>query len=161
MKDSNQLFTILFVAFCAAMVARSLYKAFFIKAETPSDYMKKAHYAVSFFKARRYSINLLQKALDTFDNLTEEEYSYIHFQIGLNQYYQKKFETAAVTFDKAWPFLKKSKIPYSRAYAAIVVSNYNIGKKEKAREIYHYLIKKQSYDPKFADLQYLEQRIFR
>ncbi|MDO5095349.1 MAG: hypothetical protein Q4D65_02215 [Peptostreptococcaceae bacterium] len=159
-KDNQLFFTILYI-FCGIMLLRSIQKAFFTKLEQPSDYMKRANYAVSFFKARNYANNLLQKALDRFDNLTEEELSFIHFQMGYNYFDKRNFEQAAKHFELSWPFLKKAKISYNKGYASLVVAFYNIGQKEKAREIYHYLRKKESYDPRFAALEYLERSIFK
>ena len=68
-------------------------------------------------------------------DLSEEEKSFINFQIGVNYYYKKKYEKAIEYFEVAWPYLKKAKIPYNKIYASIVVSYYDVGEKEKAREI--------------------------
>lgn len=143
------------------MVLRSIYKTFFSKLETPQDYMKRANYAVSFFRMRNYANKVLLSALDAFDDLSEEERSFIHFQLGVNYYQQRKNEEAVKHFDIAWPYIKKAKIPYNRIYASIVVANYNIGNKDRAREIYHYLLSKEKYDPRFGALNYLESRIFK
>lgn len=161
MNNGNQVFFTVFYIFCAVMVARSIYKAFFAKLETPNDYMNRANYAVSFFRARNYAIKLLEKGLVSIDKLTDEENSFMHFQIGINLYAKRKFNEAAKHFDIAWPYLKKSKIPYNKIYASIVATYYNIGQKDKAREVYHYLMQKEKYDPRFGALQYLENSIFK
>lgn len=161
MKNSNQMFFTALYIFFALMLLRSIYKTFFMKLQTPQDYVKKANYAVGFFKARNYANKVLYEALDRFDTMSEEERSFIHFHIGLNLYQKRKNEEAVKHFDLAWPYLKKAKIPYNRIYAALVAANYNIGKKDKAREIYHHLISKEKYDPRFSSLQYLEKSIFK
>lgn len=161
MKNNNQWFFVILYIFCAWMLIRSIYKAFFLKLETVDDYMKRAHYAVSFFKARNYALRLLQKALSVFPDVSAQEFAFIHFQIGYLYFEKKDFEKAVEHFDLAWPFLKKSKLSYSRAYAALVVANYNVGNKEKAREWYHYLRRKEQSDPRFQGLSYLERSIFK
>lgn len=161
MNNSNQIFFTIFYIFCGSMVLRSIYKTFFAKVETPRDYMKKANYAASFFRMRSYANKVLFDALDRFEHLTDEERSFIHFQIGINLYQQRKNEEAVKHFDIAWPYLNKAKIPYNKIYASIVVANYNVGNKDKAREIYHYLLAKRKYDPRFEALGYLESSIFK
>ena len=132
-----------------------------MKLEKPMDYVQKANYLTTFYKMRSQAIKTLNRALIDFDHLTDEEYSFINFQIGVNYYNKKKYVEAVKYFDLAWPFLKKAKIPFNKIYASIVVANYDIGNKEKAREIYHFLIQKQKYDSRFASLAYLESSIFK
>ncbi len=157
----NQIFFAALYTFIGVMVLRCIYISFIIKPQTPQDYMKKANYAVSLFKARNYANKILTEALEKFENLTEEERAFLHFQKGINDYMKRDNVSAVKNFDIAWPFLKKAKIPFSKIYASIVVANYNVGKKDKAREIYHHLMQKSKYDPRFSSLGYLEMKIFK
>lgn len=160
MNSLNQVFFALLYAFIGIMAVRCIYISFFTKPIAPQEYMKKANYAVSLFKARRYANRVLLEAL-SLENLTEEEKAFIHFQRGFNHYMMRNNAEAVKDFEAAWPFLKKSRIPFNKAYASIVVAYYNVGKKDKAREIYHYLLQKSGYDSRFTSLQYLETRIFK
>lgn len=161
MIDFNKIFFIALYSVIAAFFLKGLYKTFFMKLDSPMDYVKKANYLTSFYKMRSLAIRTLEEALEKCDFLTEEEESFINFQIGVNYYYKKKYSEAIKYYEKAWPYLKKAKIPYNKVYASIVVTYYDTGNKEKAREIYHYLIKKDRYDPRFASLSYLENSIFK
>lgn len=151
--------TIYILSFIIIIIA--FLKAFSNKLTTPYDYMKRSNYMVSFFRSHTLAIKILEEALSKFSNLTDEERSFINFQIGVNYHHKRKYNEAVKYFEKAWPYLKSSKIPFNKMYACIVVSYYNIGEKEKAREIYHFLRKKELYDINFIKLSYLENSIFK
>lgn len=157
---SSIFFKVLYIAI-GLMFLRGIHKTLFMKLEKPMDYVQKANYLTTFYKMRTQAIKTLNSALNNFENLTDEEYSFINFQIGVNYYYKKKYSEAVKYFDIAWPFLKKAKIPFNKIYATIVVANYDVGNKEKAREIYHFLMQKQKYDPRFESFAYLENSIFK
>ena len=161
MNNFSEIFFKLLYVTMGLMFLRGIQKTLFMKLNTPMDYVQKANYLTAFYKMRGQAIKTLQSALDNFDELTDEENSFIHFQIGVNYFYKKKYTEAVKYFDIAWPFLKKAKIPFNKIYASIVVANFDIGNKEKAREIYHFLLNKQKYDPRFASLSYLENSIFK
>lgn len=161
MDNLNSTFFPLLYSAIGILFLRGVYKTFMVKPDTAMDYMTKANYLTSFYKMRGLAIKTLQEALNRFDNLSEEEKSFINFQIGVNYYYKKKYEKAIEYFEVAWPYLKKAKIPYNKIYASIVVAYYDVGEKEKAREMYHYLKNKEKYDPRFGALSYLENSIFK
>lgn len=161
MSKFNSIFFILLYTSIGLLFLRGVYKTFFMKLETPMDYVKKANYLTSYYKLRNMAIRTLEDALVRFENLSDEEKSFINFQIGVNYYYKKKYHKAIQYYELSWPYLKKAKIPYNKIYASIVVAYYDTGNKEKAREIYHFLIGKEKYDPRFVALTYLENSIFK
>ena len=102
----------------------------------------------------------MQMAIKNLDLNSEEKTSAL-FQIGVQYHFKKDYNKAVEYFDQVWDYIRKSKVPYEKMLACIIVSNYNIGKKEKAREIYHALRIKERYDPRFEQLSYLESTIFK
>lgn len=147
--------------FCFIILAIAIYRGLTIKLNTPYDYMKKSRNMVSMFRAYDYANKLLEEALQKFDNLADEEEAFINFQIGTNHYQKKRYKEAVLYFDKAWNFLEKENIPYSKAYEFMIKANLNIGEREKAGKIYKALRKKEVYDLGFAKLQHLEKDIWR
>lgn len=161
MNDFNSIFFALLYLFIGAMFLRGIYKTTFMRLNSPQDYIKKAYYLTNYYRMRSLSTKTLEDALRVFPTMSEEERSFIEFQIGVNYHKKRKLDLAIQHYEKAWPFLKKAKIPFSKVYASIVVAYYDVGEKEKAREIYHFLMQKEKYDPRFAALSYLESSIFK
>lgn len=157
--NNSNLFIAIY-AFTAYLLIKAIYGAFFTKLKTFEDYQKRSAHFVSYFKARQKSINIMEKALTEL-NLKHEEKISALFQIGVQYHFKKDYAKAITYFDQVWGYIKKSKIPYEKMLACIVVSNYNVGNKEKAREIYHTLKNKERYDQRFEQLSYLESTIFK
>lgn len=141
---------------CFVFLGFAIFRGVFVKLNSPYDYMKKSRNIVAMFRAYDYANKLLEEALQKFD-LTDEEFSFINFQIGTNYYQKKQYKEAILYFDKAWDFLEKENIPYSKAYEFMIKANIYIGDKEKARKIYKSLRKKEVYDLGFTKLHYLEK----
>lgn len=142
------------------ILARAVYKAFFTKLKTFDDYQKRSAHYISYFRSRKKAIKIMELAMQNLE-LNKEQTTSALFQIGVHYHYMRDYKKALEYFDKVWGDIKKSKNPYEKMLACIVVSNYNVGNKEKAREIYHHLRKKESYDPRFEQLSYLEGTIFK
>lgn len=151
---------VLIYVFSIYLIARAVYKAFFTKLKTFDDYQKRAAHNVSYFRSRKRAIKTMEEAMEKLE-LTKEQKTAVIFQIGVHYHYMRDYKKAVEYFDQVWGEIKKSRNPYEKMLACIIVSNYNVGNKEKAREIYHYLRKKESYDPRFEQLSYLESTIFK
>lgn len=146
--------------FTAYLLIRAIKIAFFTKLENFDDYQRRSGHYVSYFRSRNKAIETMQIALDTLELNSEEKNSAL-FQIGIQYHFKKDYRKAVEYFDQVWGYIKKSKIPYEKMLACIVVANYNLGEKEKARAIYHTLLLKAKYDPRFEQLSYLESTIFK
>lgn len=153
-------FFILIYVFSAYLLVKAVYSAFFTKLETFEDYQKRSAHYVSYFKARQKSIDVLEMALRDL-KLNNEQRTSVLFQIGVQYHYKKDYKKAVEYFDQIWNYIKKSKVPYEKMLACIVVANYNLGNKDKAREVYHILKNKEKYDPRYSELSYLEGTIFK
>lgn len=151
---------IILLWFCILLVFIAICRVFVIKLEKPQDYMKKAHYMVMMFGAYLYANKVLESALQKFTDLTEEEISFLNFQIGINLVQKRKYNDSINYFEKSISFIQSSNIPYNKAYALMIKAYLNVGKKEKAREIYRNLRKKEKYDIKFEKLSVLEKELF-
>lgn len=157
--NNSYLFIAIYV-FTAYLLIKAIYGAFFTKLITFEDYQKRSAHFVSYFKARQQAINVIEKAIIDL-NLKNDEMVSALFQIGVQYHYKRDYAKAITYFDQVWGYIKKSKIPYEKMLACIVVSNYNVGNKEKAREVYHILKNKEKYDPRYEQLSYLESTIFK
>jgi len=146
--------------FSAYLLFRAIKIAFFTKLETFDDYQKRSAHYFTYFRARNKSIEVMNRALNDLD-LNAEEKNAALFQIGIQYHFKKDYKKAVEYFDQVWGYIKKSKVPYEKMLACIIVSNYNLGDKEKARTIYHTLRLKERYDPRFEQLSYLESTIFK
>lgn len=159
-NNAYNYFLIAIYIFSAYLLFRAIYTAFFTKLVTFEDYQKRSFHYISYFKARKKAIDILEKTLRDFD-LNNEQKNSVLFQIGVQYHYKKDYNKAVEYFDQSWNYIKKSKVPYEKMLACIVVANYNLGKKDKAREIYHILKSKVKYDPRYNELSYLENTIFK
>lgn len=159
-NTGNNYFFIIIYIFSAYLLVKAIYTAFFTKLVTFEDYQRRSAHYVSYFKARQKAIEVMERALTELDLNNEEKTSAV-FQIGVQYHYKRDYKKAVEYFDKVWNYIKKSKVPYEKMLACIVVANYNLGNKDKAREIYHVLRTKEKYDPRYSQLDYLEGTIFK
>ncbi|MGB5824060.1 MAG: hypothetical protein WBH44_08270 [Proteocatella sp.] len=157
--NNSYLFIAIYI-FTAYLLIKAIYGAFFTKLKTFEDYQKRSAHFVSYFKARQKAINVMESAIIDLNLKNDEKISAI-FQIGVQYHYKRDYTKAITYFDQVWGYIKKSKIPYEKMLACIIVSNYNVGNKEKAREVYHILKNKGKYDPRYEQLSYLESTIFK
>lgn len=142
------------------LIVKAVRKAFFAPLNTMDDYINRSNHFVMYFKNRTAAINVLVKALNNSD-LTESEKNQLKIKIGILYNYKKDYENAKKYFDEILEYVKKSKIPYDRELSAIVVVYYNLGDKDTARKVYHWLRAKEKYEPRFELFSYLDTYIFK
>ncbi len=159
-NGTNNYFFIAIYIFTAYLLIKAVYRAFGVKLVTFEDYQKRSAHYVSYFRARQQAINVIEMAMKNLDLKNDEKMAAL-FQIGVQYHFKRDYAKAAEYFDQVWGYIKKSKVPYEKMMACMIVSNYNIGNKDKAREIYHVLKTKEKYDPRYEQLSYLESTIFK
>lgn len=147
-------------AFSIILLIRVIYKAFFTKLETVVDYHQRAFNYVNYFQNRTMAINLLEQALsmDKFNNVEKASF---HLKIGILYFKMKKFEEAKESFENILSYIRSENFSYTKELSAIVLTYYNLGEKDKARKIYHWLLSKEKYDPDFSNLRYLDTYIWK
>jgi hypothetical protein len=73
----------------------------------------------------------------------------------------KKLNKAKEHFDKILDFVRKDNFKYMKDISAIVLTYYELGEKDTARKIYHWLRAKEKFDPDFDKLDYLDLYIWK
>lgn len=159
-SSSYNFFIIAIYVFTLYLLTKAIYKAFFTKLVTFEDYQKRSAHFMTYFKAKNKAIKVLEDAMENLELSHADKVSAL-FQIGVLYHYKKDYKKAVEYFDQVWGYIKKNKTPYEKMFACIVVANYNLGNKEKAREVYHILKMKEKYDPRYDQLSYLESTIFK
>lgn len=137
-----------------------MYRAFFGKLETVHDYHKRAANYVIYFSSKRKAIKVLDEALAN-PSFNEIERSSIYLQKGILYYRLKNYNKSKENFEPILKYLKKEKFPYTKELSAVILTYYNLGEKEKARELYHILKGKEKYDKGFSELSYLDRYIWK
>lgn len=144
----------------AVVLLRVIYKYYFSPLNTIEDYHQRAFAYETILLSKRLSINFLKKGLQD-ERLTQIEKASIKLRLGILYYRLRDYQQSVDYFEMIINYIKKGKFPYTRNLSAIVLSYYNLGKKEKARELYHYLLAKESYDMNFSKLRYLDRYIWK
>lgn len=147
-------------AFSIILVIRVIYRAFFTKLETAVDYHQRAFNYEIYFQNRNMAINLMQQAL-LIDKFNDVEKASFHLKIGILYFKMKKFDKAKDSFENILNYIKNEKFSYTKDLSAIVLTYYNLGEKDKARKIYHWLMSKEKYDYDFSNLRYLDTYIWK
>ncbi len=115
---------------------------------------------ISYFGAKKRAVAVLQRGLELPDN-TKEEVDELNFQIGNTYYLLKNYTEAAAYYDKMKERLKAKSFPYDKGYLHMIMSYYNAGRAEMARQIYHNLMNRQLQDARFGMVDTLKNRIFK
>lgn len=139
---------------------RAVYRAFFIKLRKPEDYIIRAKYWVSYFGARKKAIKTLEEGLEL-PGLDQIDRDRLNLCIGNEYYFKKDFENAVVYFDKINTLFYQKGLLFDKSYLNVIMSYYNVGRKNDARKLYHTLRKNEKFDPKYGYLQSLDMRIFK
>lgn len=124
------------------------------------DYHKRAANHVIYFSNKKRAIKILDLALEN-PSFNEVERGSIFLKKGILYYRLKNYEKAKESFEPILKYLKKEKFPYTKELSAVILTYYNLGEKEKARELYHILKGKEKYDPGFSELSYLDRYIWK
>ncbi|MGL5440614.1 MAG: hypothetical protein ACRDA4_09625 [Filifactoraceae bacterium] len=142
------------------LIFRAVKKSFFSKLITFDDYVNRSKHFVMYFKNRTAAINVLKKALEN-KNISNVEKNELKIKIGILYNYKKEYAKAKLYFDEVLDYIKKEKLEFDRELASIVVVYYNLGDKETARKVYHWLRSKEKYEPRFELFSYLDNYIFK
>ncbi len=142
------------------ILVRVVYRAFFTELKTAIDYHQRAMNYQIYFQNKSKSIKILEQALLNPDFNRTDKGSF-HLSIGILYYKMKKFDKAKEHFESILDFIKKDNFSYMKDLSAVVLTYFELGEKDKARIIYHWLRAKEKYDPDFGKLDYLDLYIWK
>ena len=151
--------TIIYI-FSGILLIRVIYRAFFTELKTATDYHQRAMNYEIYFQNRSKAIKLLEQAIEK-PEFTRTEKGSFDLKIGILYYKMKKLNKAKEHFDKILDFVRKDNFKYMKDISAIVLTYYELGEKDTARKIYHWLRAKEKFEPDFDKLDYLDLYIWK
>ena len=151
---------IIIYLFSIIILVKVIRRAFFIELKTALDYHQRAMNYQIYFQNKTKSIKILEEGLLN-PNFSKTEKGSFHLSIGILYYKMKKFDKAKEQFESIMDFIKKENFSYMKDLSAVVLTYFELGEKDKARTIYHYLRAKEKYDPDFDKLDYLDLYIWK